>query len=433
MVHLLTGKRKGFIVARVSRFDCPSLPLVLGSLLRRARCAAWVCFGLGLLTHFSLIWIGGPETQEKASKPLTTHFVKREPRLSKALELKKRPHPRRRQIQRKMVAVKARMPQEQASVGFEAAQVLTGVARPGGRFARVEVFAGPQIERASLSYAVQGSKEVQQKIDLSLELLDIEALDTGEHHALVIQDPQDRTGIRGFCHLAIVFSRALYPRGAGDQLSFDRYILPGFLRLVEAVNSFTDIKADMLGRVALGDAKILKTPWLLFGTHDRLNRPSTTELENLGTYLVSGGFVFADCYNYFNQLASAGYLSLRNIVLGALAAHGIQNPFEIVPNDHPLYHCYFDFDGPPIANDGANRRNHPEFRIIPYLEGMEVEGRLAVVLSGKLMYRGWAFGTDSYTKDLDPTRPLQFGVNTVIFALTQEGSITHRLMESVAY
>jgi hypothetical protein len=32
---------------------------------------------------------------------------------------------------------------------------------------------------------------------------------------------------------------------------------------------------------------------------------------------------------------------------------------------------------------------------------------------------------------MDNTRQLQFGVNLIVFALTQEGSITHRLMESV--
>ena len=32
---------------------------------------------------------------------------------------------------------------------------------------------------------------------------------------------------------------------------------------------------------------------------------------------------------------------------------------------------------------------------------------------------------------LDNTRLLQFGINTIVFALTQEGSITNRVMESV--
>ena len=33
--------------------------------------------------------------------------------------------------------------------------------------------------------------------------------------------------------------------------------------------------------------------------------------------------------------------------------------------------------------------------------------------------------------ELDPTRQFQFGINTIIFALTQEGSITERLMDVV--
>ena len=31
----------------------------------------------------------------------------------------------------------------------------------------------------------------------------------------------------------------------------------------------------------------------------------------------------------------------------------------------------------------------------------------------------------------DPTRQLQVGVNLLVFALTQEGSITHRVMDAV--
>ena len=33
----------------------------------------------------------------------------------------------------------------------------------------------------------------------------------------------------------------------------------------------------------------------------------------------------------------------------------------------------------------------------------------------------------------DPTRQYMFGVNLVVFALTQEGGVTHRLMAGVQY
>ena len=39
-------------------------------------------------------------------------------------------------------------------------------------------------------------------------------------------------------------------------------------------------------------------------------------------------------------------------------------------------------------------------------------------------------GLDAY-EYLDPTRCFQFGVNTIMYALTREGSITHRVMDSV--
>ena len=38
---------------------------------------------------------------------------------------------------------------------------------------------------------------------MSLELLDIETLDTGRYHAMVIQDPSDKRTIRGFIHIAM--------------------------------------------------------------------------------------------------------------------------------------------------------------------------------------------------------------------------------------
>ena len=413
-----------------SRFGCPSAPLTLKALLKRTQRTLCIGLALAVAVHAALTRLRVLTQEQKTVKPLTTQFIKRQPRLSKPLESKKRPKPRRRNVQREMVAVRAKMQRGDAGETFQPTRVVGRLARPSVCFRRRADLGSPGFDPMSTASPIGSSKEAEQKIDMSLELLDVEALDTGRHHALVIQELADRRSIRGFCHLAIVFSRALYPRGAGDHLSFDRYILPGFLRLVEAMNRYTDIQTEMLGRVALDDGKILKAPWLLFGTHDRLNRPSTTELENLGTYLRSGGFVFADCWNYLSG-GTAGYLSLRDILLSALATQGVTSGIEVVPNSHAVYHCYFDFDGPPIANDGADKHNHPEVQILPYLEGIQIEGRVAALLSGKLMYRGWAFGQGGATKDLDPTRPLQFGVNTVVFALTQEGGITHQLMESV--
>jgi len=80
----------------------------------------------------------------------------------------------------------------------------------------------------------------------------------------------------------------------------------------------------------------------------------------------------------------------------------------------------------------VDKGHYPDLvRINRSLEGLEVDGRLVALLSGKLISGGWRFGDHPWTKDWDAKRPLQFAVNMIVFALTQEGSITHRLMESI--
>ena len=136
-----------------------------------------------------------------------------------------------------------------------------------------------------------------------------------------------------------------------------------------------------------------------------------------------------------------GLPSLRPMVatiLRSLETQGIRGPrFERLPSAHPMYHCYFDFDGPPIAADGADWTSMPDPGVMTYLEGVHVGERLSAVLSKKGYYAPWTFwgkngtGTGGRYLNRDPARCFQFGVNTIIFALTQEGSITHQVMESV--
>ena len=92
---------------RVSRFDCPSASVSLKSLLKRARSTLWIGLGLAVAGHLALTQVGSFSDEDKTTKPLTTQFIKRQPRLTKPLELKKRPRPKRRMMQRRMVSVKA--------------------------------------------------------------------------------------------------------------------------------------------------------------------------------------------------------------------------------------------------------------------------------------------------------------------------------------
>ena len=78
-----------------------------------------VAFGLAMVLHSFLSQATAVREQASAAKPLTTQFVKRAPRLTKPLELKKRPRPRRRTMQRKMVSVQAKLSRTKQSPAFQ--------------------------------------------------------------------------------------------------------------------------------------------------------------------------------------------------------------------------------------------------------------------------------------------------------------------------
>jgi hypothetical protein len=148
--------------------------------------------------------------------------------------------------------------------------------------------------------------------------------------------------------------------------------------------------------------------------------------------MTSGGFVFADTDDFDVRVQRPWfrYLALQNLLLEALRIQGVDGSFEKLPNSHPVYHCYFDFDGPPPGFDGWSKHYYPDFyEVVQYLRGLEIDGHLAILLSGKMYVVSW-YASDPH---FDATRGRQFAVNTIIFALTQEGSITRRLMDSIQY
>jgi hypothetical protein len=390
-----------------------------------------MCLALGIAAHLSLSQIRSLQTEQKAAKPLTTQFVKRAPRLTKPLELKKRPQPKRRQVQRQMVAVKARVHRGEQSVRFQPTQVLRGLARPSVEIGRLSRFEGAAVEPMSVAGAVEGVKETEEKIDLSLELLDVGALNTGKYHAMVIQDPQDKRDLRGFCRLSWLYIPRLHdrvlPQTGNRGTTWARYYVGESVRnLANAMNRYTMIDTHVGERVTIDSPEAFKIPWIFHLYFFQGYRLSDSELGMLGRYMVQGGFIFADASPHI-QLSVAS--SHAENLIAALETQGIRTVFGILPDSHPMYHCYFDFTGPPLAGDSNNHLYPGLCESIPYLEGLVVGNRLTAVLSRKAYYHPWC--GDWEVEDRDATRQFQFGVNLIVFALTQEGSITRRLMDSV--
>ena len=416
-----------------SRFRCPSDTLSLRELLKQTQHTLWFGLILTLGIHFSLTQLRGLKEEKKAVKPLTTQFVKRQPRLTKPLELKKRPRPKRRITRRKMVAVKARANRQQVTSRLSPVDMLEGLSTPRVSIRRGIETGRDYFEPSALALSIRGTREAANRVDMTLEMIDITALDTGQYQAMVIQDPGDKRSIRGFFHLALVYSKTIEISEPRVGFNWDRAVRA----LVAAMNRFTQIECDIRGRFSFDDGELLSTPWIFVAARFPF-RITQSEAHNLGRYLTHGGFCFTG--NSFYDGNRPGSESLRQMHKDALATQHLQYgkdwAFEILPNDHLVYHCYFDFDGPPPGSSihWVMREGGGEYS---YLEAIFLDGRLVVIYSTKYYvsaWGNWGLGsTEPGHRYKDNTRQLQFGINTIIFALAQEGSITNRVMDVVGH
>ena len=118
----------------------------------------------------------------------------------------------------------------------------------------------------------------------------------------------------------------------------------------------------------------------------------------------------------------------------SLGAHA---RFLPIPASHPVYHSFFDFDdGPPQGAEmqlctsqawrggSGDDRQLLMSRPVHYLEGIWFKGRLVAIYSNKGYSQKWRRCYTKYSANNEPQ--LKMGVNCVVFALTQTGSITQR-------
>ncbi len=125
-------------------------------------------------------------------------------------------------------------------------------------------------------------------------------------------------------------------------------------------------------------------------------------MANLTKYLLTGGFVLGNVVDIYAE----GLEKYGNLVRG--------KDFwtERLPEDHPIFSAFFD-----LPASTAWRQT---------LTGHFVRGRMAGITPG---VDGWGWMNESGGQT--STRQLQLAVNIIIYALTQEGSITQRLMQMV--
>jgi hypothetical protein len=261
------------------------------------------------------------------------------------------------------------------------------------------------IEPTLTAMAVTSTRASEHKIDMALEMLDVNSMDTGRYQAMVIQDASDKQAIKGF----VKFAQVMASRSQGQLRSGGMEID----RLRDVLNEYTGLKADFLGMVTFDDPRLLEIPIIL-----PQGRPNEAEMANLTKYLLTGGFVLGNVVDIYAE----GLEKYGNLVRG--------KDFwtERLPEDHPIFSAFFDLrGGMPSGYAGGSLAQGKSGRMPwNFLTGHFVRGRMAGITPGD---GGWGWMNDQGGGN--STRQLQLAVNIMIYALTQEGSITQRLMQMV--
>ena len=240
--------------------------------------------------------------------------------------------------------------------------------------------------------------------------------------ALVVIDPANKKNIKGYIHIAFAWS---------EQLTPPQHLLRGLINLKTTLNRWTDINAVIDNHLYLSSPRLLKMPFV-FITTDRAFELTDTEKINVKKYLENGGFLVLDNPAPLYE-ASQGGTSLKQMLREVL---GSKARFVPIPNDHPLYHCFFDFDdGPPIGSEigfikvgqGTPLKNSElalhngmiRQKDIILLEGVWIGDRLVAVYSDKGYVVRWK-------DNLNNEPQLRMGVNLLVYALTQKGGIAQQ-------
>ncbi|HCL27076.1 MAG TPA: hypothetical protein DIC52_01400 [Candidatus Latescibacteria bacterium] len=403
-----------------TRFGAPSDGLQLVRLYRETRRISYFAFALAMLVVAGTLgYFMALKKERPAPKPLSMEFIIRKPMAKKPFRMRKT-QVQKRQITRKLVTSKpklARTPPRSIRRNDALGNVAT--------FAH-QIDVGTSVGTSTVTpqlaaMQIRSSKDPEKRISMQEEFLDLNALDTGKYRGMVIQDPNDRTNIRGFVYLALAWGNDLQP-DAPRSVS----------KLAEGINEYTGIQAKVADHMFLDSPELFRTPFVYITDKDGFEL-TDKEIESLGEYMRSGGFVFADNDRPDLNFGPAE-ASLRAMFGQALGRDG---KLERIPNSHPIFHSFFDLDGPPVGGEYLSVRGNPDIFYlnsaeqtdvyyqpdeVQFLEGVFVDGRLVAVYSD--------MGYGSIWQDEFENEPqLRMGVNLVVFALTQEGSIAQQQID----
>ena len=183
----------------------------------------------------------------------------------------------------------------------------------------------------------------------------------------------------------------------------------GDLNLINQINDRTTIRIRNNWNIAdIGKLREMTAFPFLFMTAELPPNLTAAHRANLREYMLRGGFLYAeDCVIGKDKKVGT------NLPKDAFFLKMVQELPKIVPearlvrlpNDHPIFHCFYDLPA-----------GLPDMQGIPHgLHGLIHNGRLLAALSPSDNHCGWV---RCFSEEKN-TAALQMGTNLYVYAITQ--------------
>lgn len=156
----------------------------------------------------------------------------------------------------------------------------------------------------------------------------------------------------------------------------------------------------------LKDPKTATYPLLYMTGHHEFHWDKD-EAARLGRYLNAGGMLLAD--------ACCGRMAFDAAFRREIEKVLPEQKLQKLPADHPLYRAHYDIrrvDYTPRVREDFGPFDAPE------LEGITLDGRLAVVYSRFDLGNGWEQFPHAYSYGYKDESALQIGTNVIVYAVT---------------
>ncbi len=158
--------------------------------------------------------------------------------------------------------------------------------------------------------------------------------------------------------------------------------------------------------VQLKDPEAATYP-LLYMTGHREFAFSADDVGRLQRYLKAGGMLMAD--------ACCGRLAFDAAFRQQIAKVLPEHKLQPLPLDHPIYHCLYN-----IQSVNYTPRVREDFgpQTAPHLEGISLDGRLAVLYSRFDLGNGWEQFPHPYSYGVQDDDALKIGTNAIVYAIS---------------